>query len=117
MLRLRTEIWVQAYLRQCNGRNVPAFVVHKGDPDAGAIYIKVNSLNGVARVYGPAPQGLDDAGYERKWCASYKPDGGDEAGADHYLERQRDMDRDLWIIEVEDREGRHFLGEAVVEMD
>ena len=38
-----------------------------------------------------------------------------EAEANGYLARQREFDPDLWIIEVEDRAGRHFLGDEAVE--
>ena len=38
-----------------------------------------------------------------------------ENEATGYLARQRDFDPDLWIIEVEDRAGRHFLGDDLVE--
>ena len=116
MLRLKSEIWAQAYVRQCYTQGVPAVVVYKGDPDAGAIYIKVNRLDGVVWLFGPAPQGLDEAEFERLWCLWGDSEGCLEADADQYIVRQRNMDRDLWVIELEDREGRHFLGEAVVEI-
>lgn len=117
MLRLKTDIWVKAYIRRCYGENVPAVVVHKGDPDAGAIYIKVNGLLGPVWVYGPAPQGYDESGFERRWCLAFGGDEASEAEADNYLSRQRDFDRDIWVIEVEDRDGRHFLDDALVTGD
>lgn len=118
MLRLRTEIWVQAYIRVCFQNNAPAMVVYKGDADAGAIYIKINRLDGSALVYGPAPFGLDASpdDFDRKWCVSFGAEVTSDAEADQYVSRQREMDRDVWVIEVEDREGRHFLGDAVVEL-
>lgn len=116
MARLKSEIWAKAYLRQCNGQGAPAVVVYKGDVDAGAIYIKVNRLDGMVLVFGPAPQGLDAAAFERQWCLWGDPAGCSEADADQYIARQRNMDQDLWVIEVEDRDGRHFLGDAVVDM-
>ncbi|MDA7459313.1 DUF1491 family protein, partial [Planktomarina temperata] len=36
---------------------------------------------------------------------------GDEADLDRAVARQRGFDPDLWVIEVEDRLGRHLLDE------
>ena len=36
---------------------------------------------------------------------------GDEAEVDATVARQRSFDPDLWVIEVEDRQGRHLLDE------
>jgi hypothetical protein len=38
-----------------------------------------------------------------------------QAEADLYLARQREFDPDLWIIEVEDKAGRNFLGDAAAD--
>ena len=105
-MRLRTELWGKAYLRRCAVAGVAALVVRHGDDDAGAIFIRINRLNGQSHVFGPAPAGLDDAALDRQWIKVR--DGTDEA-ADAYLHREADFDRDLWVVEVEDRAGRHFL--------
>jgi hypothetical protein len=31
-----------------------------------------------------------------------------------YLARQWDFDPDVWVLELEDRAGRHFLGDLVI---
>nr|HPG89593.1 DUF1491 family protein [Hyphomicrobium sp.] len=33
--------------------------------------------------------------------------------ADRYLENERRFDSDLWVVEVDDRQGRHFLGDEL----
>ncbi|MGE5510168.1 MAG: DUF1491 family protein [Bacteroidota bacterium] len=106
-MRLKSEIWVRAYIRRCAGEGVPAAVVRRGDADAGVIFIKVSRLDGTAALYGPAPAGISREDGERHWTlfSADKPD----ADIDLHLAREREMDPDLWIIEIEDRQGRHFL--------
>lgn len=113
-MRLKTEIWIKAYLRQCAVALAPAAVVRRGQSDAGAVYIKINLLDGRAAVFGPAPAGLDREAGERAWSACFAEETVREGDADAYLKRQVTFDADVWIIEVEDRAGRNFLGEALV---
>jgi hypothetical protein len=113
-MRLKSEIWVKAYLRVRSAENVSAMVVRHGDDDAGAIYIKISTLDGRANLYGPAPSGFeptndDQMSGDRRWVAHLAKPTTTEADVDAYLERQADFDPDLWVIEVEDRQGRHFL--------
>jgi hypothetical protein len=108
-MRLKSEIWVQAYLRICASAGVAAVLVRRGDADAGAIYIRVNRLDGTSDLYGPAPAGGYGLETDRRWVRCLgdapRPDG----EVDSYLASQRKFDTDLWVIEAEDRQGRHFL--------
>lgn len=108
-MRLKAEIWVQAYIRSCNAAGAPAMLVRRGDRDAGAIYIKVSRLDGTAELYGPAAAGLEETGSGRLWerCLGSGPVSEEEITA--YLAKASRFDPDLWLIEVEDRKGRHFL--------
>jgi hypothetical protein len=108
-LRLKSEIWVKAYLRRCRVEGADALLVRRGDADAGAIYIKVSRLDGTAAVFGPAPAGLDEAREDRRWEPCLKGGPAAEAEVDAFLERQIGFDADIWIVAVEDRAGRHFL--------
>ena len=113
-MRLRAEFWIKAYIRCCTVAGAPAVVVRHGDDDAGAIFIKVNRLDGTCLLFSPAPAGLSGSESDRRWLACLSPDGVSDAEAESYLSREADFDPDLWIIEVEDRSGRNFLGEGVV---
>jgi hypothetical protein len=108
-MRLKAEIWVKAYIRRCRVEGADALLVRRGDGDAGAIYIKISRLDGTAAPYGPAPAGLDEAREERRWQPCLKGEWTTESDADAYLARQVEFDPDLWIVAVEDRQGRHFL--------
>jgi hypothetical protein len=114
-MRVRSEIWVKAYLRRCQAEGVPVVIARRGDAAAGAIFIRIDRHDGTVRLYGPAPAGLEGSETDRRWvnCLGADPSGAAEAEA--YLARQRKFDPDLWIIELEDREGRHFLGDEAVQ--
>jgi hypothetical protein len=111
-MRIKAGIWVSAYLRRINALAIPALVVRRGDGDAGAIYIKLSTLDGFAQVLRPAPASEDGAEDERFWGLAFKAPRA-ESEADAYLMRQREFDGDMWVIEVEDREGRHFLDDFI----
>jgi len=104
-VRLTAEIWVSAYLKRLSLLEIPAFVVAKGDPTAGAVLIKLNTLDGQACCY---QRSFDLMTGERKWVVLV--DGAD-ADVETSVTRQRTVDPDLWVIEVEDRAGRHLLDE------
>jgi hypothetical protein len=108
-MRLKSEIWVKAYLRTCQREGAAAVLMRRGDTDAGAIYIKISRLDGTASLFGPAPAGLHEAREDRRWQMCLDREVMPEAEADAYLERQTGFDPDVWIVAVEDRQGRHFL--------
>jgi hypothetical protein len=112
-MRLKAEIWVKAYLRRCQHDGAAAVLVRRGDSDAGAIYIKVSRLDGTAVLFGPAPAALDQADEDRRWQPCLDPATVSEEVADAYLARQVGFDSDLWIVSVEDRQGRHFLDDWI----
>jgi hypothetical protein len=108
-MRLKSELWVKAYLRRCAMEGASALLERRGDADAGAIYIKLSRLDGSAGLFGPAPAGLGATDHERRWQSCLASLSVPEAEADRYLAQQLAFDPDLWIIVVEDRQGRHFL--------
>ena len=86
----------------------------RGDADAGAIFLKINTLDGSAQVLRPAASGLPGTDMDRRWAQALPGGQAEESAADAYLARQADFDGDLWIVEVEDRQGRHFLDDCLV---
>lgn len=110
MDELKTEFWASALIRRATIAGAFAGVVRKGDMDAGAVMVKVATLDGKARLYGPARNGEG----ERIWLDLSAGSLGDvEADVDAYVHKRAESDPDLWLIEIEDREGRHFLMEPV----
>ena len=114
-MRLKSGIWVAAYVRRCHLEGAFAAVRRRGSDEAGAVFIKLNRLDGSADVYGPAPQSAFDEARpaDRAFVASLKGQPVPEADVEAYLARQIRFDPDVWIVEVEDRAGRHFLDVVV----
>lgn len=105
MARLTARFWVDAYLARLRFQDIPAFVVTHGDDTAGAVLVKLNTLDGQAAVW---TRSFDLMTGDRKWVELAA---GPEADVDRSIARQRDFDADLWVLEVEDRAGRHLLDE------
>ncbi len=108
-MRLRAEMWVMSYVRRVGATGAGVYIVQRGDFDAGAIFIRLNLLNGTSRLFGPAPAGLDEASSDRRWSERLDGEPRDDREVDAVLMREREFDPDIWIVEVEDRSGRHFL--------
>ena len=86
-MRLKSEIWVRAYLRRCQAEGVPGVVARRGDEAAGAIFICVDKLDGTVILYGPAPAGLHETETERRWVSCFGPRPVNETEANLYLAR------------------------------
>ena len=110
-MRVKSGIWVAAYVRRCHIEGAFAVVRRRGAEEAGAIFIKVARLDGAAEVFGPAPQSAFDEAQptDRAFVRCLKVQPAPEADIEAYLARQIKFDPDVWIIEVEDRAGRNFL--------
>lgn len=101
--RLKTEIRVAAQLRRAAIAGAFATVARRGDPDAGAVAVKVYLGARRARLF---VESRNEAG-EAIWREPLESEA-DEAAVDQFLEKESRFDRDLWIVEIEDRQGRAF---------
>lgn len=108
-MRLRADFWVSAYLRRCAHEGAVAVLRRRGASEAGAIFVKVDRLDGAAALFGPAPQSELDEGGDRLFARLHAEPWIDPAEAEAKLTRQIKFDPDLWILETEDRAGRSFL--------
>ena len=114
-MRLKSAIWVAAYLRRCNGEGAFAAVRRRGAEEAGAIFIKLNRLDGTAELFGPAPQSAFEEAQplDRAFSRCFKEQPAPEAKIEERIVREIRFDPDVWILEIEDRTGRHFLERIV----
>ncbi len=107
--RLKAGIFVRAIVRRAEVAGAQAYVVRKGSEEAGAIFLKVSKLDGTCTVLNQARSGAGDLVWARplgEWV--------DEEKSRAYFERQVKFDPDLWIVEIEDRQGRAFVDEPIV---
>jgi hypothetical protein len=110
-MRLKSAIWVAAYIRRCHIEGAYAVVRRRGAEEAGAIFVKLNRLDGTAELFGPAPQTAFDEATpsDRLFSACLAQQPALDAAVEERIVREVHFDPDAWIIEVEDRAGRHFL--------
>ena len=109
MARLATGLWVAAYLQRLAIEGIFAHVAARGDGTAGAVIVKLATMDGRAQAF---QRSFDLATGARAWVVLAE---GAEADVDAALARQRRFDPDLWLIEVEDPRGRHLLDEVGVD--
>ncbi|MDP3660961.1 DUF1491 family protein [Phenylobacterium sp.] len=105
---LATDVWVGALIRRAEIGGAFAVVARKGDMRAGTVLVKaLDRANGQASLYAEATRGDG----ERVWMQPVRSH--DEAELDRYIERTARIDPDVWVVEIDDRQGRHFLTEDV----
>jgi len=102
MARLTSDFWVSAYLRQATHDGLDAVLRRRGAAEAGAIFVKLDRLDGTAALYGPAPQALADPDGVRRFQLVLDAD---PATIEERVERERRFDSDLWLVEIENRRG------------
>lgn len=103
--RLATGLWVSAYLARLGQQNIPAYVLAHGDETAGAVLVKCARLDGTAQLWAREWDFETDT---RDWRVT---EDGTEGVVDDAIRRQRRFDPDIWVVEVEARDGNVLLGE------
>jgi hypothetical protein len=109
-MRLKSSIWVAAYLRRCQTEGIFGAVRRRGAEEAGAVFVTVVHLDGNAVLYVPAPQTVyDDSRPAERIFTPASPQPVPEPLVEERLGKEIRFDPDAWIVETEDRAGRHFL--------
>lgn len=108
-MALRTDIWVRGHLRRCFAQGLTGAVAHKGNPEAGAVYVRVWLSAQAAKLYAPAPgPAYDDSG-SRRWTRVRDGEALTGSEAEAYVAKQLRFDPDLWIVDIDDRDGTGLL--------
>ncbi|MEN5082697.1 DUF1491 family protein [Bosea sp. TWI1241] len=102
MARLTSDFWVSAWLRQAAHDGLVAVLRRRGAQEAGAIFVKLDRLDGTARLYGPAPQALAEDDGERRFQMLLEAD---PLTVEDRVATEVRFDGDLWLVEIENRAG------------
>ncbi|ODT46249.1 MAG: hypothetical protein ABS59_14810 [Methylobacterium sp. SCN 67-24] len=102
MARLTSDFWVSAYLRQAAHDGLFAVLRRRGASEAGAIFVKLDRLDGTAVLYGPAPQALVEEDGGRRFQRLLDAD---PLAVEDRVARELRFDGDLWLVEIENRAG------------
>ena len=107
--RLKAGIFVRALIRRVQVAAASAYVIRSGAEEAGSIILKISKLDGSVLVLNQVRNAMG----ELVWAQAL---GGwtSEARASEWCDKQVKFDPDVWIVEIEDREGRAFVDEAIV---
>src|SRR5207244_12973725 len=107
-MRLKSSIWVAAYLRRCQGEGVYGAVRRRGAEEAGAVFVKVALLDGNAMLYAPAPQtAYDESRPTERVFAPVSKEPVPEQSVGDRLAKEVRFDPDAWVVATEDPAGRH----------
>lgn len=100
--RLPTGLWVRAHVRQLSVAGTPVYITHRGPEEAGSVLVKVTVIGTGTTVYTQARDLTGRLG----WLAAFDGRPVPETEADTYIARAIDRDPDLWVVEIEGRDGR-----------
>jgi hypothetical protein len=106
--RLRSDFWVSALRRRVEAAGAFISIARRGAEEAGTIFIQVDRRDGRFDLYGPAPQSFfDDSVTDRLFTllAREVP----EEATRKRIEQEVNFDPDLWLVDIEDRQGRAFI--------
>ena len=107
-MRLSSDIWVYALIRRVEIAGSFATVARKGDARGGAVLVKtLNRRTGQTKLWAEAAGRGGDTIWMRPLSSEL------EADADAYIARAARIDPDIWVVEIEDADGRRFFTEAV----
>jgi hypothetical protein len=109
-MRLRSDIFVAALIRRAEAEGAQAMLRRRGAAEAGAIFVKIDRLDGRAALLGPAPQSEElPEGVARLFVRLHKEEWIAPFEAEERMRREIGFDSDLWLVEIEDRDGRPFV--------
>ena len=107
--RIATHLWVEAELRRLSDSGIGVYVTARGDKTGGMVIQKVSDLCGQCRLMGLQRDLLG----KLVWINVLQDEIVPESEADLYIQRAKQRDPDLWIIEIEDRTMQADFGKNV----
>jgi hypothetical protein len=101
--RIPTELWVSAHVRQCGAKGIPVYIARKGAPAAGTVMVKIILKDRTCKLLNQSRDMDGNTG----WMDVFDGAAVEERRADEYIQRAVSRDPDVWVVEVEDAEGKN----------
>lgn len=108
-MRVKSGLWVAAFVRRCHLEGAPAVVMRRGAEEAGAIFVVVDRLDGSNDLYAPAPQAEFAEAAPSDRLFQLVQGAVDAEALRNAIARETRFDPDVWVVALEDRSGRSFL--------
>lgn len=107
--RLPAGLEVAGLLRRVSAAGGFATVIARGEADSGAILLVLLDRGGPARLFERVPQ----ASGERIWQCTREQGSQTNQEFNESLSRRRELDPDLWIVELDIPRAERFVGQTI----
>lgn len=108
---LKSSMIVDALRRSAMAKGAFVTVMEKGDADAGAVLVLRSWLDGRYRIFSQS-RNMDGV---LGWRSSKPGDYIDYEAVQAYISRQKSIDPDIWLVEIEDKSDDLFLTGPIFE--
>lgn len=108
--RIQSMLWVEALIARVSQGGASAFIIGVGDKERGDLMVKIATMDGNARIL---TRNTGIGGDSVFVDVTSQLSSENESEVDKYIAKAKERDCDLWVVEIEDKEGRHFLTETV----
>ena len=108
VIELKSEILINAGIRAAERNFTNAYVTKRGDTEAGAIFVKIDTLDGYAKLFTRNLQyDLNNENDVVEFVNLYPEKKIQSVDIDKRISKEMEIDSDCWIVEIEDKEGRN----------
>ena len=108
VIELKSEILINAGIRAAERNCTNAYVTKRGDTEAGAIFVKIDTLNGYAKLFTRnLKYDLINENDVVEFVNLYPEKKIKNVDIDKRISKEMEIDSDCWIVEIEDKEGRN----------
>ena len=106
MNELKAETIINAGIRIAEKNLTSAYVIKRGDEQAGSIFVKIDTLDGFAKLFSRnIKYDLNNDKEIIEFANLYPQKRITTEEIDKRITREIEIDRDCWIVEIEDKNG------------